>query len=90
MKISELQWTVFRYRNQEHKSWPEVSELTGMEIQEARKLLDDLRESEPELFPPETERYNLGIQLTHKERVDYNAKVINTNDINEAEVEQKF
>ncbi len=88
--INEQQWSVFRYRNQERKSWPLVAELMNIEIPRAKEILKELRKQVPELFPVTSEHFNLGKQLTHQEREDYNAKIVNIDTIAEEDIQQKF
>ncbi|HDY88366.1 MAG TPA: hypothetical protein ENH82_09685 [bacterium] len=86
--ITKQQWQVFQLRNQERRSWPIISELMGIDIPEAKEILQGLRKQEPELFPVDNERFNLGKQLTQKERRGID--VIHIDDIAEEDIRQKF
>lgn len=88
--ITKDEWVVFRYRNQERRAWPEIAELMGIEIPEAKDILTVLRKKEPELFTCESEHHNIGKQLTQKERRKFNAKIINIDDIDHNEIKHKF
>ena len=60
MEISNLHWECFRLANQEKRPINDVAEFLGIDRQQVKDLLAELRKAEPLLFPYEREYLEFG------------------------------
>lgn len=75
--ITKQHWRVFQLVEQEKKGYTQTSELMEISREKVKDLLSELRTMQPDLFPVESEKLNLGNQVCSKyERDKYNAKIV--------------
>ena len=94
--ITDNHWRIFQLVDQEGNSYQRAAELMGVERECAKQLMSELRREQPELFPVETEKRNLGNQIPPSERrrrnmdvVSYDTRKDGAENV-EDEIKQKF
>ena len=91
-EITGQHWRAFGLVAQEERGYKVASEIMGLSVNQVKILLRELREIEPDLFPIETEKHNLGKQIHKKERRDFNAGIFQIVDLGfvDGDIKMKF
>ena len=74
--ITDQHWKVFQLVEQEKRGYRYASELLNISFSSTKRLLRELREMQPDLFPIETEVKNLNQQIPRNQRKKYNTQIV--------------
>ena len=84
--ITEQHWKIFRFCDQDNMSKRAASEKTGIPVEDIRRLMKEMRQMYPELFPVRTERCRFSKQ--NMPRDGY--KLLRIGDIDENDIKEKL